>query len=82
MSTRKTWLIAKVVNEGYCCINAYLRLCHARGESVKDMAANIGISPDAIWYHYRKMKNLNGPTCRRFLDCMDGIVKEIENDSS
>jgi hypothetical protein len=82
MSSRKTWLIVKVANEGYCCPNAYLRLCAARGESVKDMARNIGISPDALWYHYRKLRanNAASPVCQRFLDCMDTVVKEIEND--
>jgi hypothetical protein len=80
MSSRETWLTVKVANEGYCCPNAYLRLCRARGEAVKNMARNINISPDALWYHYRKLDRggSNGPTCQRFSDCMDSIIREIE----
>lgn len=80
MTTRSTWLIAKVANEGYCCPNAYLRLCKARGESVQDMAKNIGMSPDTLWYHYRKFKTVKGKPacCQKFVDCMDTVVKEIE----
>lgn len=82
MSSRKIWLVAKVANEGYCCPNAYLRLCRARGESVRAMAKNIGMSPDAIWYHYRKMNSdaVKGPVCQRFSDCMDVVVTEIEDE--
>lgn len=83
MTSRRTWLIAKVANEGYCCTNAYLRLCRARGETVQDMARNIGMSPDALWYHYRKMRaGPTGAVCQRFADCMDKIVKEIEDDNA
>lgn len=82
MSSRKNWLIAKISSEGYCCLNAYLRLCKARGESVKDMAANIGMSPDALWYHYRKMEGENPPVCQRFSDCMDEVITGIEAASS
>lgn len=81
MSSRKQWLIAKVVSEGYCCLNAYLRLCRARGESVENMAKNIGMSPDAIWYHYRKLDALvPGNQCQKWHECMEAIVAEIEHD--
>jgi AcrR family transcriptional regulator len=81
MSSRKTWFIARIANEGYCCPNAYLRLCKARGENVRDMAKNIGMSADTIWYHYRKLKSTNGGfVCQRFRDCMDQVVQEIEDE--
>lgn len=84
MTSRSEWLVARVINEGYCCVNAYLRLCKARGESVEAMAKNIGMSPDTIWYHYRKIKNgdLTAPKCRRFSDCMNSVIKEIEDEKN
>lgn len=80
-SSRKTWLIARVANEGYCCPHGYLRLCKARGEKVKDMAKNIGMSPDTIWYHYRKMdKEVGAPVCQRYSDCMNEVITRIEDE--
>lgn len=83
MTSRKHWLIARVGSEGYCCLNAYLRLCRARGESVKDMAINIQMSPDTIWYHYRKLAAGTGdhPKCQKILGCMDEVVSSIEADA-
>lgn len=70
---RKTWLIAKVMSEGYCCIPGYLRLCKARGEAVADMAKNLDVSPDTIWYHARK----NTP-CQGYSDCMQEQITAVE----
>lgn len=70
---RKTWLIAKIASEGYCCIPGYLRLCKARGEETKAMAANLNVSPDTLWYHLRK-----NAQCQGFADCMKGVIDEIE----
>lgn len=81
MSSRKGWLIAKVNSEGYCCLNAYLRLCRARDETVKEMAKNINISPDALWYHYRKLDSTTrGPVCQRFSECMNPVITIIEDE--
>jgi len=80
MSSRKEWLVAKI-SEEYCCLNGYLRLCRARGEAVKDMAANIGMSQDTLWYHYRKMDSTaGGAQCMKFSDCMNTVITEIENE--
>ena len=70
---RKKWLIAKITSEGYCCIPGYLRLCKARGESAVDMAKNLEISPDTVWYHQRK-----GESCKNYSDCMKDVIDEIE----
>lgn len=72
---RKTWFVAKVLSEGYCCIPGYLRLCKARGENVTEMAKNLNVSPDTIWYHQRKSEK-----CQGFSDCMGKQIEEIEKD--
>lgn len=78
MTSRKHWLIAKVASEGYCCLRGYLVLCKERGETVQDMAKNIGISPDALWYHYRKFETASKPPgCMRQKDCLDSIIQEL-----
>lgn len=81
MSSRKEWLIAKITSQEYCCLHGYLRLCRARGETVKDMAANIGMSQDTLWYHYRKLDGTaNPPICMRVSDCMNPVITEIEDE--
>ena len=80
MTSRSNWLTAKVVSEGYCCLHGYLRLCKARDEKVRDMAKNINISPDALWYHYRNTRHNCGPVCQRFSDCMGSVIQIIEDE--
>lgn len=75
----KKWLLNAVYSEGYCCLNGYLRLCKARGETVKGMAENIGFTKLAIWYHYREL-NAGRRPCAGHCDCMDGLIKEIEGE--
>lgn len=77
MTSRKNWLSAKIVSEGYCCLNGYLRLCRLRGENANGMAKNIGMSPDTIWYHYRKLDRKNGPVCQKQTDCMGPVLEII-----
>ena len=75
MTTRKEWLTAKIASEGYCCLNGYLRVCAARGESVVEMAANIEQSPHTLWYHYRKLREGKLP-CLKHGDCMQPLLDE------
>ena len=53
-------LRGKILNEGYCCINGYLRLCKARGENATAMAKNLNISPAIVQYHFRAYKKKSG----------------------
>ncbi len=69
---RKIYLIAKVTSEGYCCIPGYLRLCQVRGEKVPDMADNLNVSPDTIWYHIRKKE-----ACKRYAACMQDEIDKV-----
>lgn len=82
MTSRKNWLSAKVASEGYCCLNGYLRLCKLRGETAEGMAKNIGMSPDTIWYHYRKLPTVNGAVCQKQMECMKPVIDIIEIDYS
>ena len=77
MTARNEWLVARIHAEGYCCLNGYLRLCRARDEPVPAMAENIGVSPDALWYHYRKLAEGKRP-CQKQSECMSTIIQEIE----
>ena len=72
-------LKAKILSEGYCCLYGYLALCRERGETVINMAKHINISPDALWYHYRKLDDINSkePKCHRYKECLDPIVQEL-----
>ena len=72
-NARAEWLTARVISEGYCCIRGYLGLCKARGEKPKDMAKNLGTSPDTIWRHYRWDR-----PCEQRKDCMQVIIKTVE----
>ena len=77
-SSRSNWLAAKIASEGYCCMYGYLTLCKARGETVIAMAKNIDISPDALWYHYRKLEKKDPqPSCQSRAECLTHIVNEI-----
>lgn len=73
-------LKSKIYSEGYCCLYGYLALCQARGETVENMAKNIGMSKDIIWYHLRKFKDEavpNPPKCMRIKDCLDPVIQEL-----
>lgn len=77
---RQGSIMGKISSEGYCCLYGYLALCTARGETVEDMAANIGMSKDTIWYHLRKLKDetvLNPPKCLKIKDCLDPVIQEL-----
>lgn len=78
-SSRSNWLVAKIYSEDYCCLYGYLKLCKARGERVEDMAANIGVSPDALWYHYRRL-SIGAVQCSKLSTCMQPLLKEIEDE--
>jgi len=78
-SPRSHWLIAKIHSEEYCCLYGYLKLCKARGEKVVDMADNIGISPDALWYHYRRLE-VGAVQCSRLSNCMKPLIEEIKGE--
>lgn len=69
-------LFAKIIDEGYCCMKAYLEICEARNETPKSMAKNIGISIDAIWFHQRKLR-AGKHQCQGQGDCMKNIIAEI-----
>lgn len=77
MTARSESLTAKIYSEQYCCLYAYLRICKIRGETPKQMAENFKLSPDAIWYHYRKLEK-GKITCDKKPDCMCATIKELE----
>jgi hypothetical protein len=72
-------LLPKIALEGYCCVNGYLRLCRARGESLKSMAENISIPYQTLWYNYGQLEKGNRP-CKQYSDCMGPIIEEIEKE--
>lgn len=72
-------LFTKVLNEGYCCTHAYLRLCRARGEDRHEMGANVGQSYHTICYHYKALKRGERP-CLHREDCMLPIIEQIESE--
>ena len=80
-SSRAKGLIAKIHSEGYCCLNGYLGLCRARGETPQAMAEFIGVSPDAIWHHYRRLKQGKIP-CQQHSDCLTPIVEAIQKEKA
>lgn len=78
MTSRTIWLNSKIASQGYCCLYGYLALCRERGETVKNMAKNIGISQDALWYHYRKFDyGAKPPKCQRVQECLDDVIQEL-----
>ena len=77
MTSRTDGLLAKIYSEGYCCLNGYLRLCKARGETASGMAENIGISPHTLWYHQRKLTQ-GKLTCHKTPDCLDTVIVQIQ----
>lgn len=70
-------LLPKIFDEGYCCPNAYLRLCRARHETPKEMADSLGMTSRAIRYNYHLLKQGKHP-CQGRSDCMRGVIEEIE----
>lgn len=72
-------LVARIHSEGYCCLAGYLQLCQARGEKPADMAEFIGVSPDAIWHHYRRLKQ-GAVSCQEKSDCLKTIIEAIQNE--
>lgn len=70
-------LMPKVASEGYCCINGYLRLCRARGETKKSMAEFLGISFWTIKYNYRCLKR-GEHKCQNYSDCLSPVIEDIE----
>lgn len=75
-NSRGQTLLARIYSEEYCCLNGYLRLCLARGETVANMAKNIGMSKDIIWYHIRQMK-AGKNVCAKKADCLTPVIDEI-----
>lgn len=78
---RDELLLAQIQSEGYCCLNGYLRLCKARGETPMSMAFNFKIKPDIIWYHYRRMAQ-GRLECQQYSDCLSPIIDEIQKDKA
>lgn len=72
-------LFTKVLDEGYCCTHAYLRLCRARGEDRHAMGQNINQSYHTICYHYKALTHGKRP-CMNRGDCMIPIIEQIENE--
>jgi len=70
-------LIAKAYSEEYCCLRGYLGLCQARGETPKQMAKFIGVSPHTIWYHYRRLE-AGKIECQNQPYCLIPIIEEIK----
>lgn len=73
---RKNSILAKIYEEQYCCLKGYLGLCAARGETAPDMAKNLSVSPDTIWYHKRKDAAGKVP-CLGRSDCLAPVIEEI-----
>lgn len=69
-------LLPKIAAEGYCCVNGYLRLCQARGESRKSMCENLALSRDTLSHNYQMLAKGKRP-CMKFSDCMEPIIREI-----
>lgn len=80
-NSRANWLVARIHSEGYCCLNGYLRLCKARGEKPAEMADNIGMSADTLWYRYRKLDE-GKIKCQKRGDCMTPIIDEIAKEKA
>lgn len=81
LTSRGKSVLAKIHSEGYCCLKGYLGLCRARGESAQGMAENLSISPDAIWHHYRRLKQ-GAHTCQGLKDCLQPVIDAIQNDKA
>lgn len=80
-SSRAQGLVARIHSEGYCCLNGYLGLCQARGEKPADMAEFIGVSPDTIWHHYRRLKQ-GKVTCQTRSDCLTPIIEVVQKEKA
>ena len=79
MTARSEGLLAKIQSDGYCCLKGYLELCRARGQNSVDMGRFIGISEHTLWYHYRRL-DAGKMTCKRFADCLQPVIKEIQDE--
>lgn len=69
-------MMPKVASEDYCCIYGYLRLCRARGETRDSMAEFLGVSPETIKNHYRRLKT-GEHKCHRYGDCLGPVIEDI-----
>ena len=76
-NSRSHWLLAKIHSEEYCCLKGYLGLCAARNETAKNMAKNINISVDTIWYHYRQDRK-GKINCQRLVECLSDTIEIIK----
>ena len=76
---RNNKLEAKVASEGYCCVNGYLRLCKARGESTPAMADWLGLHRFRVYHYLREMKKGNCK-CMNRSDCLNSIIEEINQE--
>lgn len=71
-------LMPKIASEGYCCIFGYLRLCRVKGETRNSMAEWIGVSPETIKNHYRRLKR-GEHSCQEYSECLIPVIEDIQN---
>lgn len=74
----KAQLRPKILNEGYCCIYGYLNLCKARGETIKSMAAFLGVNKSVLWDCTRKKGKKH--VCQQTSECLQPIILEIQKE--
>ena len=69
-------LLPKILNEGYCCLYGYVKLCQARNQTVKDMAEFLNVSPHLIWRQIRLIKQ-GTQKCQGISQCDKALIEEI-----
>ena len=70
-------LLPAILDEGYCCVHGYIRLCKARGETRKGMAEFIGVPIRTVASNIYEYGCGNRP-CQEHSDCMLPEIAKIE----
>lgn len=66
-----------ILEEGYCCMYGYLRLCKHRGEHPSDMALYMGVASSTVRYHYTKIyEDRKNHRCQGEYGCMAPLFIE------